>query len=860
MAYTPFLIADIAVGKELDKEPFLIPNDAFQVMENAYSWRGRIRKKYGHPLIGRLQRNFTAASIGVTAASPYSLNIFATVVPAITETEKMLVPGSLTVTIGAATISDALVIPKDGTMTSVTPGYSGVVNYTTGALTITHAAGLGVAVTLTFSYWPGLPAMGMANREVPAINYEECNVFDTKYAYQYSNTIKAFQEMPTLLLMNPTTWSGTNSDFFWSTNAFGALFTTNCKAGLHAYTVTTFAGAAAGPPPTVDITTSTAHNLTVGDQVMFINCTGVGAANNGLRGVVTSIAGAPFTATVSNIDSTTTIPIAWTNAGPITGLMIVSNQNLHGDGIRWHDGTSWRNFNPVLTPTTALMGSAMLFYYRDRLVCLDTIEGSDLTPTGTRYYQRARYSQNGTIYNITPVPSVSASGSAAYSADYQAWREDVTGRGGWIDAPTSERIVSAGFVKDTLIVFFERSTWRLRYTSNEILPFIWERINVEFGSSAPHSTVLFDAGPITVGQRGVIQTDGVQALRIDNIIPDEVFQFNNEQSGPQRIHGIREFEKQLVYWCFPQDAGNGPYPNRTLIYNYRDQSWGGPFRDTFTCFGTWQAADDLTWAGATMTWGDATFPWNANVGAAQYPTIIGGNQQGFVNKVNSTLVSANGETLQIKSITLGSPTYWRSKDHNLQTDDFIKLDGCIGLLTPPNGEIFKVKMIDADQIELYQYNPVTHGFTTAYELPAGTVYSGGGTLQRIDVPYIVTKKFNPSLAEGFGTRVGFIEFYLDAHADGEFICQIYIDDKNDQEINVPDSSNLRSNVVEMYPNPYEVVGEKLWHVLHNSAVGNMFQLVFTYSDDQTYDEAIATCDLVIHAINIWADRASKRLS
>ena len=42
---------------------------------------------------------------------------------------------------------------------------------------------------------------------------------------------------------------------------------------------------------------------------------------------------------------------------------------------------------------------------------------------------------------------------------------------------TDEQIISCEFIKDRLIVFFERSTWELAYTGNEVLPFIWQKIN-----------------------------------------------------------------------------------------------------------------------------------------------------------------------------------------------------------------------------------------------------------------------------------------------------------------------------------------------------------------------------------------------
>ncbi len=42
-----FLIAPLNSGLQTDQKPFLIPDDAFAELNNAYIFRGRVRKRFG---------------------------------------------------------------------------------------------------------------------------------------------------------------------------------------------------------------------------------------------------------------------------------------------------------------------------------------------------------------------------------------------------------------------------------------------------------------------------------------------------------------------------------------------------------------------------------------------------------------------------------------------------------------------------------------------------------------------------------------------------------------------------------------------------------------------------------------------
>src|SRR5882672_2604759 len=209
----PIIGYDQNGGLQTNKKPFLIPDKAFQKLENAYVYRDRTIKREGIQLLGRLRRVLLAQSLGNSGASPWTFTIYSTLVPPIVgETNAEIEPGSVEITIGAIVFTDQ----GDGTLTSVTAGNSGTINYVTGSVTLTHTAGAGVATTIDFNYFPSLPVMGIQVREISSINSEQTIWFDTKYAYIYSTFDDAFQEF-----IAGTTWAGTDSDFFWTTNYRG---------------------------------------------------------------------------------------------------------------------------------------------------------------------------------------------------------------------------------------------------------------------------------------------------------------------------------------------------------------------------------------------------------------------------------------------------------------------------------------------------------------------------------------------------------------------------------------------------------------------------------------------------------------
>ncbi len=659
-------------GLSQDRKPALLANEAFSDLQNAYVFRERTKKRDGEVSIGRLTRTFSAESIGNSGASPWTFNIYALLTPPITpEPNAEIAEGSVHITI--ATLATPFIDQGNGILSNATPGNSGTINYMTGSVTLTTTVGAGHATTITFGYYPALPVMGILRREVASIGIDSTVWFDTVYAYQYQN---GFQEL------DPgTTWTGTNTDFFWGANYQGA---------------------------TPDL------------RYFFV--------------------------TNNNIDLSTP----------------------SYDPIRYYNNSTWNNLQPLVSATNTLWQAKILIPYYGRLLALNTWEGATgSTYTGaTNFFARCRFSKIG-----DPIAA-------------NSWRSDIFGLGGFLDAPTNESIVSAAFFRNTLIVFFEYSTWQLRYVGEYGLPFIWERISSDFGSVATFSSVVFDQGVMTVSDRGIIQGAANGVTRLDDQIPEQVFSFEIQNNAPNFVHGVRDFEKELVYWNYVDTSTASTtqtYPNTVLVFNYRNNTWA-KFRDTITCFGPAQFQFGITWDSLTTFW-ESNVTWD-NVDDQQYVDYITlGTQQGFVNiyqnpdaetPTASTTLYAN--TMAITAVNFGvSPAQFTIPSHNLANGEIIYITGMLWMGTDPglNNLIYAVTIVDADTVTLSIWDFESQNYISL-NVTSSATYIGGGRVTLFPKMNIVGKDFNPFQAQGKQFKVSYIDFQMDSNLNSPAIAAVTI--------------------------------------------------------------------------------------
>lgn len=891
------IVGPVDRGLRTDREPFNVDNDSFPTLINAYQWRGRVKRKRGTELLGRLSR-----FLGTTNGA-----------------------GALTVTIAPTPITSGIVSFTVGTdiftdpggaspVTLITNGAgSGTLDRATGVLTIT-----GSQLNTAVIEFPSLPVMGLRDLTININQFPGTIAFDTKYSYNITPAIPAtiydvsFYKNPLVDPTNlpgyvrkgtptPTTWNGQDYQQFWTTNYQGAFWATNgiaTNSGIFnvsnigmqfgAITGMTITSAIGPNGPSIVNLTIVGNPLVIGDFV-FINEVVYAAPNltnsiNFQTGYVTNVVGAVVT--VEFPDAFLTGVYA---SGGIAQYL-TNRSDATKDCIRWYDGdptngsptaptygtnNGWVNFMPPLsrnifsiinTPERQfyLVGARGIVPFKDRLLFLGPVIQAS---TGNPIYLQDTiiYSQNGTpFYTATFTGDPSLATTTFFqilvpdnqTATPNAYWADQTGFGGAISAGVDQPIVTFSPNQDALIVGFDRIQTRVIYTENDIVPFNFYLINSELGSSSTFSSINMDKGVLTRGNRGFIITNQVEARRIDLDIPDQVFELSLVNNGTERVTAQRDFINEWVYFTYSSNEVSYKFPNQTLQFNYRDNSWA-IFNECFTTYGQFRPASGWTWSTIGLkypTWSVWNDPWDSGQSTLLQAQVIGGNQQGFVLIRSDGTGEANSLTIQnLVTNTVTCP------NHCLNTGDYIIISGVQGTIASQvNNQIFSVA---ATTTNTFVLNP---------SVPGGT-YLGGGLIKRMYVPFIQTKAFPVAWNMGRKTRLGPQQYLFSTTPNGQIQLLIFLSQTtspntvnpqiayNNSPVvpstNVinnalvystvlytcPESTNLgltaANTNLQMIADPQTGITQQqqIWHRMNTSLIGDTVQIGFTLSDSQMRD-------------------------
>ena len=807
-----FFIAPYAEnsGLQTNLKPWLIPDEAFSELNNAYVFRGRVRKRFGSRWTGgsqfssRLRINIGSITGGVLSGNIRSILIDSGM------------PTSIGQSFSIGTIVFTVFNPASGPEQMLRTD-NNVADPATYDLTTSNFNITGVALPdgTPVYFYPNFPVMGLLTYEQISISEEYVIAFDTRYAYTYSPG--GWNRIAGAATPGASIWTGDNSQFFWGETWLGAdasakiFFVTNFNIpdGIRYYDGTLWhffnyyfsIGASLGNTDSSgDASGTTPAPRAIGQTFVIGNTLFTVTASSGAL-TVSSLTSSPALGT-GTFDITTGA-YTFTGAKPSSAIFY-SDGNIINTAL-------------IIVP------------FKNRLLLFNTVEA------GISYTNRCRYSQIG-----SPL-------------DTAAWFQDVPGRGSAVDATTTEAIVTVEFIKDRLIVFFERSTWELVYQGNQAYPFAWQQINTELGAESTFSIVPFDKIALGVGNVGIHACNGSNVERIDEKIPDTVFSIHNNGQGVERVYGIRDYYVEMVYWTFPDTEGSTafPYPNRVLVFNYQTGTWA--FNDdSITAFGYFQPMIGVTWDSTTVTWDDDV-SWDSGSVQSLFRQVLAGNQQGYVFLCDAD-VPTNAPVIQITNVTAGTGvTILTVIQHNFRVEDYIYIQDAVwtdasdGL----NNAIFQViNVIDANTFQID-------------DAPFTGAYLGGGLISRVSQISITTKEYNFYAQQGRNNYVSKVDFMVDTTSAGQIQVDFYVSTSITPLLEDSQGNGVLLGTGTLdtfaYPDiPFEQNTTRLWHPVYFQADGEVIQLQLIMNDTQMKNVNVRQSGFALHAMCIYAQPTSYR--
>jgi hypothetical protein len=837
------VVGPVNKGLRNDRLPFVIDNDSFPTLLNAYQWRGRIKRKRGTSLLGRLTRFFNSSSLSYSSTAMITLdgggngNILTGFS---LQVNGNIVAGSVTLvaSVGPTTYTDPT---EDGYLTPTGTGGPNTINYATGAILIPAQAGN--TVTATFLYYPDLPVMGLEDFISTSSQFPGNLAFDIVYSYNIQTVFPygiydvSFYKNPPpsaslpgyiqKTVVTPTTWNGKNYQQFWTVNYQGALWATNgvtepfisTNIGMHFKPITamTIVSAVAPIPPSTQggpsIVTLTiaAHGLTVGD-FLFINevmYTSLNLENsiNFQTGYVIAVP-TPNTVTVE-------FPNAYLTGTYASGGIaqyLTNRSSTTVDCLRWYDGDptngsatapsitgnlGWVNFAPPLSHAALsigdlplaqyyLVGARMIFPFKDRLLFFGPVVQSSALPAAPIYLQdTVVYSQNGTPYYTASFTGDPSLVTTVFNPILVPVDQTATPNAYWGDQTGFGGFITAGVDQEITTLGMNEDVIIVGFTK------LQTRLVYSGNDIVPFNFFVINA-ELGSGSTfsSIVMDNGVITIGSRGIIITG--QTNTKRVDleiPDEIFEFRLPNNGTERLCSQRDYINEwiyfTYPsnsNSLVNYVYPTQTLQYNYRDN--SWGIFR--ESYTTYGAFRR--QTGFTW-ATVGLV-FPTWRQWNQPW--NAGDSTLlqpeVIAGNQQGFVLFRDQGTGEANSLYIQGFVTSTVICPDHClnVGDYFVINGCLGTIGAAINGNIYSVALVLTENEFVTNPPLPTGLTYFGGGLIQRMYIPLIQTKQFPTSWGNARKTRLGPQQYLFTTTDNSQINLFIYLSQAGDTPFNVGD--------------------------------------------------------------------------
>lgn len=645
MAYQPYLVAPSRSGISTYLKPWLQPEDAVTNMEDCFVYRGVIQKRDGYVLYDTFPESVGIYNAGMGDGVTTTFNF---TIPYLPVGKRSLAISHY----NAGVLVTNGIDDGAGAITGTNIAALSTINYATGAIVLNFTAAPTINTPIKITY---------------GVRLATGDGVTTVFAFNLNSVITGLPiKKRSVFIKNTSSNQFTNEPFDTPNSAGTVGDLTNVADGVTAGNVTYATGAVA------TLTFAVAPPAAAADQDIWGTWEFEATAepikgikfwwdeNSAQKTLVFNNTEAaivdPLNFKLTNISGPAYFNTASANFFSVANYLGYAFILNNTDRLTVWDGTSL--YQPIValddgSPTTNNLTTGLhTLLYKNRLLILrPTIDGV-VKP------QQVMYSALNNPFD---------------------WRQNVGGGkfGGFIDAPTAEWIIGYEFLRDEVIVHFQDSTWRLRYTAVDFAPYRWEKINDSRRVDSPYGCVSYQNFETSVGSTGLLKCDGPNVARYDENIIDFTSQEINQDSLPI-VNGYRNDLVNQQYLCFAsRDQEITDYCDQWLVWNFVEETFT-KFNIESTTFGAYFQEQDLAWedfnAANNMDWAWEDFQdqnWLAffSQGNARIPMF--GTKNGEVMQMVPDFATDNGTNTGFEFTTIDfNPFVKQGQRVNLGFVDF----------------------------------------------------------------------------------------------------------------------------------------------------------------------------------------------
>ncbi len=714
--YQPFLISNFRTGFNEAVEPWLIPKDAFQVLNNAHLYRGVVEKIGGYSLYSRMSYR-SVTNVNLTGIIDGVNRTFTVQLGTIPSTDKEVISATVDPVTG---IVERLTNNGNGEYVSSISGVVvGTINYVANFPVAAKPAGF---ITVTFATAPSLMTPAAIQYNAVILEYDsfvgsaqpimgikpyigqngvqEILIFDTRRTgkiVDLGSAISTLQEMNYGIQEIPHETQ---------------IALSNAQTGFNG-TIGPFIRTLPGAPyERNQVVFKVFDNLGVLQGTIIDNGAGVltgalldPAATNYINYYtgawrMTFLVAVPANYTMNFYGSV--FGNYWT--GTFSNFFSVDNYQAKAfmtnavDDPRYYDGTSIKYLDTRIDITTNQVApfyiSKVLHFvvYNNRLVML------------------SMYVDN--------VPQLSM---ARWSKIFEPlnWTEAE-----FLSAPTSDPICTYFLISTSLVVRFSASERNFTYTADAFSPFRWDPTNLMWRCDSNYGAINYDKWGSSVGLAAIVGSDGVNVTRVDEIIPDITNNARLDEQQPfpaidqesiGQCYGQR-FDSYKEGWlCYKQystadgqeegtDNAKALPSDTVLAFNYMDSTYA-VYEFPFSVLGTGKSVNSNVWENTFSKWSQSNFTWSSYSQTKNSLAELGGDQFGKVYEIGE----GNSITSPVDGSVIPCLMNVVTKDFNpyLEIGEQARF-GYIDLLMSSNNDT-------AVRIQFYLNNQITPDYDTYYQ-------------------------------------------------------------------------------------------------------------------------------------------------